>query len=73
MARGDREMKIRKQKKQLKVIVSNGCGDCVFQNDGYMCNLDTNLKIEDSCFNKTRNSQCPLITNDIKVAEDETD
>lgn len=52
-----------------KTIVSNGCGECPFQNDGYFCNLNPDMKIEDDCFRKTRHDECPLLTHSIKVVK----
>jgi len=52
-----------------KTIESKGCIDCPFQNDGYRCNLNSQILIEDHQFDKTTPVECPLLTHSIKVVK----
>jgi hypothetical protein len=58
-----------------KTIVSNGCHDCVFANEThgyiYWCYIDRNLSIGDNVLSNTRNNECPLLTQSIKVVKNE--
>jgi len=54
----------------VETIVSNGCGDCPFINDGWRCNLNHTV-IEDFCYDNKRHPECPLLTNSVKVIANE--
>ena len=53
-----------------KVLVSNGCHDCIFQqpNDkGFEYCIILDDWVQGLIDTKLRHSQCPLLTQDIKV------
>ena len=53
-----------------KVIVSNGCHDCIFSNQVRWCVL-LMIDVLSYAENETRLQECPLNTHSIKVVKDQ--